>query len=393
MHPTSTASVSTRAIHEDAPLAGVEVAAPISLTTTFRHPDPETDGVEPGYAADWDPSNPSRDVYARETKPTTTRAEHVLSAVIGQPTLLYPSGIAAFWAILLHVRPDVIAITGGYGGCHAAIDIYRRTRGEDQVTLIGRDDQYPTGKKLLVWLETPLNPTGESFSIAHYAERAHQAGGILGLDATFAPPPLQDPFKWGTDVVMHSATKYLAGHSDLLAGTVSVRSQDDWKKLWEDRTFTGANLGSLDVWLLLRSLRTLNVRVRRQARTGTQLAQWLSTLVGVEGSVVEHVHHTSLQSNADELLGDGKQLLDGPACFSFLLKSKEHAAKLPNRLNLFIHATSLGGVESLIEHRIISDPSSDPRLLRVSIGLEAFEDLKADLEQAFKVVSAECEQQ
>ncbi|GAA5845812.1 hypothetical protein JCM9279_002384 [Rhodotorula babjevae] len=384
MAPPPGSALATRAIHQDSDLATAEVAASLSLSTTFRHPDPELDGVQPGYDDEWDPSKPSRDVYSRETKPTTTRAEHVLSSIIGQPTLLYPSGMAAFWAILLHVRPDVIAITGGYGGCHEAIKIYRRTRGEDQVQLIQLDDEYPHGKKLLVWVETPLNPLGTSRSLDKYAERAHAAGGILGVDSTFGPPPLQDPFKWGVDICMHSGTKYLNGHSDLLAGTVSVRDKADWLKLWTDRTFTGANIGSLDVWLLLRSLRTLDVRVKRQSKTATRLAQWLATQVG--GGVVDKVYHTALQDDADELLGPGKQMELGPACFSVVLKTKDMATRLPNKLQLFIHATSLGGVESLIEHRIISDPSENPCLVRLSIGLEDFDDLQADWEQAMKAV-------
>ncbi|GAA5897784.1 hypothetical protein JCM8208_000261 [Rhodotorula glutinis] len=382
--PPSTAALATRAIHQDSELSGPEVAPTISLSTTFRHPDPEVDGVEPGYDDEWDPSRPSRDVYSRETKPTTTRAEHVLSSIIGQPTLLYPSGMAAFWAILLHVRPDIIAITGGYGGCHEAIKIYRRTRGENEVKLIQLDDEYPHGKKLLVWVETPLNPLGTSRSLDTYAKKAHAAGGILGVDSTFGPPPMQDPFKWGVDLAMHSGTKYLNGHSDLLAGTVSVRDKADWLKLWNDRTFTGANIGSLDVWLLLRSLRTLDVRVKRQSKTATRLAQWLATQVGA--GVVDKVYHTALQDDADDLLGPGKQMELGPACFSVVLKSKEMARRLPNQLKLFIHATSLGGVESLIEHRIISDPSENPCLVRLSIGLEDFDDLKNDWEQAMQAV-------
>ncbi|GAA5939000.1 hypothetical protein JCM3775_002646 [Rhodotorula graminis] len=384
MAPLQRTALATRAIHQDSELSGAEVAASLSLSTTFRHPDPEVDGVEPGYDDEWDPSRPSRDVYSRETKPTTTRAEHVLSSIIGRPTILFPSGMAAFWAILLHVRPDIIAITGGYGGCHEAIKIYRRTRGEDQVQLIQLDDEYPHGKKLLVWVETPLNPLGTSRSLDKYAKRAHAAGGILGVDSTFGPPPMQDPFKWGVDIVMHSGTKYLNGHSDLLAGTLSVRDKADWLKLWNDRTFTGANIGSLDVWLLLRSLRTLDVRVKRQSKTATRLAQWLATQVG--GGVVDKVYHTSLQDNADELLGPGKQMELGPACFSVVLKSKDMASRLPNKLKLFIHATSLGGVESLIEHRIISDPSENPCLVRLSIGLEDFDDLKDDWEHAMQAV-------
>lgn len=203
-----------------------------------------------------------------------------------------------------------------------------------------------------------------------------------------------------------SGTKYFAGHSDALIGTVSVRDKADWVKLyvplasltstrihvglpsrsWEDRMATGSVAGSLDSWLLLRSLRTLSIRVKRQAQTATALAKWLASLVDADEGrgVIEKVWHTSLQADADQLLGPGKQLEDGPACFSILLKERKQADKFPEELNYFVvrfflrpirltlllltggdyiqHATSLGGVESLIEQRIISDAKCDPRL-------------------------------
>ncbi|BGO96806.1 putative trans-sulfuration enzyme [Rhodotorula toruloides] len=396
MAPDAKAGLATRSIHYDSDLSGPEVAANISTTTTFRHPSPKQIASKPeGYYSDkWDASEPSRDIYSRYTQPTLTRVERVLSSIIGQPTVVYPSGISSAFAVLLLVRPDVIAITEGYHGCHASLEVYRRLRGEDQVSVIKLDDEYPNGKKLLCWVETPLNPTGESRSIAAYAKRARAVGGTVGVDATFAPPPLQDPFKWGADVVMHSGTKYFAGHSDTLCGTVSVRNKEDWLKLWHDRTYTGSNIGSLDTWLLLRSLRTLSVRVNRQSATATALAQWLASLTRAEsgsdldgpGGVVEKVWHTSLQEDRAELLGEGKQMEKGPATFGMLLKKPEYATNLPHSLKFFVPATSLGGVESLIEQRSLSDPNADPRLIRLSIGLEDFEDLKRDLVQGFRNV-------
>lgn len=156
---------------------------------------------------------------------------------------------------------------------------------------------------------------------------------------------------------MHSGTKYFAGHSDLLAGTLSVRSKEEWLDLcvsasveafmyaapcsrpsstrrWNLRTFTGTIIGSLDSWLLLRSLRTLSLRVERQAKTATALATWLNTLVGQ--GVVEKVWHTSLQEDAAALFGEGKQVQAGPACFSVLLKSKQMATYFPGHLKLFV---------------------------------------------------------
>ncbi|GAA5943859.1 uncharacterized protein JCM15063_006531 [Sporobolomyces koalae] len=401
-------TLATRAIHADHRLAGPEVAANISTSTTFRHPAPEEIAAKPEgyYDSDWKPNEPSRDIYSRETQPTLTRAEKVLEGVIGYPTICYPSGIAAFYALLVHVNPDVIAIGfkdgPGYHGCHGAIDVYLRTKGLDvNQAKILLDDEYPSdGRKVLCWLETPLNPTGESYSIESYANKIHAIpGGVLGIDSTFAPPPLTDPFRWGADIVMHSGTKYFAGHSDVLIGTLSVKTTDEWLKLWNDRTYTGSVPGSLDTWLLLRSLRTLHVRVSKQAKTATALAQWLNSLTrdkfatsGEEDEsskgIVRKVYHTTLQANASELISeDGtKQMTAGPACFSIVLEKEIYAEYLPSRLHLFFNATSLGGVESLIEQRIVSDSTCDPCLVRLSLGLEDLEDLKNDLRQAFKEI-------
>ncbi|BGP12901.1 hypothetical protein JCM10213_005147 [Rhodosporidiobolus nylandii] len=400
MVPSPAAGLATRAIHQDAPLSGSEVAANISTSTTFRHPSPEQiAAAEPGkYDTDWSPAEPSRDIYSRYTQPTLTRAESVLSSILGGPTIVFPSGIAAVFAVLLHVRPDVIAVTDGYHGCHGAFAVYRQTRGEDHVRIIKLDDAYPKNKKVLVWLETPLNPTGESRSIAVYSKKAKEVNATLAVDSTFAPPPLQDPFKWGADIIMHSGTKYLAGHSDALVGTVTVKNKGDWLKLWHNRTYSGSNIGSLEAWLLLRSVRTLTVRVERQAKTATALAQWLASLTraspgsNVDGpyGVVEKVWHTALQEDARELLGDGKQLEKGPACFAILMTKEEYATHLPHQLKFFVPTTSLGGVESLIEQRRVSDPGADPRLIRLSIGLEDFADLKDDLIAGFnKVIQIE----
>lgn len=158
-------------------------------TTTFRHPSPEQiAAAEPGlYDANWSPATPSRDIYSRYTQPTLTRAERVLSSVIGAPTLVYPSGIAAFFACLVHVRPDVVAFTAGegYHGCHTSLEVYRQIRGVNEVTTVNLDDEYPTDKKVLVWLETPLNPKGESRSIEACASPAfaYLPGWMLTLNA------------------------------------------------------------------------------------------------------------------------------------------------------------------------------------------------------------------
>jgi len=206
------------------------------------------------------------------------------------------------------------------------------------------------------------------------------------VDSTFGPPPLQDPFKWGADIVMHSGTKYFGGHSDLLAGILVVKTKEEWYSLWSDRTFIGNVPGSLESWLLLRSLRTLHLRVPRQSTNATVLAQWLESVKrgeveGIEKGVVSQVWHSSLQAEKE---GWVKKQMEGGwnACFSFMVGNVAHAEALIFALKIFVPATSLGGVESLIDHRIKSAPESDPRLLRVSVGVEDVEDLKEDLRRA-----------
>ncbi|KAM0787278.1 hypothetical protein ACM66B_006511 [Microbotryomycetes sp. NB124-2] len=396
-------ALSTLALHADDDHASSigPVAPDISLSTTFRQPSPEEleADVNKDLSDNWDPYAPSRHIYKRETTPTLARLEKALSAIIGQPTITYASGIAATFAIFLHVRPDVIAITDGYPGCHGAIRTYRKMRGEDSVKVIQLDDDFPKNDgKLLVWLETPLNPTGEARSITHYTKKAHAAGGVVAVDSTFAPPPIQDPFKWGADIVMHSCTKYFAGHSDCLVGSVSVKSKEAWMDLWETRMFTGSNVGSLEVYLLLRSLRTLTVRVERQMDTATKIASDLSRLTtsaaepldehqGGPANVVERVWHASLQSDASDLVGPGKQMTTGPACFLIKFKDEKHATTFPHKLKLFTPAASLGGVESLVEQRVAADPKADPTLVRLSIGLEDYEDLRRDLIQGLIAAS------
>ncbi|KAL5508202.1 hypothetical protein ACEPAH_5821 [Sanghuangporus vaninii] len=387
--PTAAAAVSgTKLIHGDAAHVTEDVAPAITVSTTFKTPR------DAGIISDgFDPSNPTRHVYSRYTQENSTRAEKILSSVIGGHAITYSSGLAASFAALVHYKPRCIAITEGYHGCHHTIQIYKKAR---DIKIINIDDDFEEGT--LCWLETPLNPKGEARNIQFYADKVHAAKGHLLVDSTFAPPPLQYPFKWGADMILHSGTKYFGGHSDLLCGILAVKTIDQWKELWTDRTYTGNMMGSLEAWLLLRSLRTFHLRVPRQSQTATGLARWLNRVSqvapgeefeGVPGGVVEKVWHSSLQAETADW-DVAKQMEGGwNATFSFLVSKQEHAAILPHLVKYFIPATSLGGVESLIEHRMTSDPTSDPRLVRVSVGVEELEDLKADLRQAFKRISQE----
>ncbi|GAA96840.1 uncharacterized protein L969DRAFT_94895 [Mixia osmundae IAM 14324] len=351
------------------------VAPSISVSTTFRWPGPLQPPLPEG---DIDPSASNPLVYSRYSTPSSERVEKVLDSLMGARTVLYSSGLAASFAAMLWANPTVIAIREGYHGSHMAIDVFKRIK--SNLILIDLDDFDAYTNETLCWLETPLNPTGEARDMAHYAKHCKAKGAKLLVDSTFAPPPLQDPFRHGADIVMHSATKYLNGHSDALLGVLAVKSQSDWERLWSDRTFTGPMPGSLECWLLLRSLRTLSLRVKRQAKTATGLAHWLNTLTQDKASLVNQVWHASLQAKQGQFDAfAAQQLTGGPACFSILLSSAEVAKWLPYTVKLFAPATSLGGVESLMEHRITSDAKADPKLVRISVGLEDLEDLKADI--------------
>lgn len=412
--PPSAYHPSTHGVHADDRINILtDVAPPIHTATTFRYPhDPSQLQPVPTEGEFVDLQTPL--IYSRLASASTNRLETILAPLMypdakeeeldGQSGLAnhvvsYTSGLSAFHALLVNLVPKVIAISGGYHGCHGVIDLHKKMHGVKTVDLHADDatwDAAGLGKGDLVHLETPLNPTGEAFSIAKYAERAHARGAYLSVDATFAPPGLQDPFRWGADVVMHSGTKYIGGHSDMLCGILAVKKGEEGlkraKTLRAERIFLGAVLGSLEGWLGVRSLRTLDLRVQRQSSSADKLVRWLQDSLDGKGEgkeaevvkrVVSKISHASLQT-AD--YGWLKQQMPngfGPV-FSIYMKTPQLARTLPSKLRLFHHATSLGGVESLIEWRRMSDAEVDERLLRVSVGVESWEDLKEDLLGAFE---------
>jgi len=375
----------TDLLRGDSKFAGDEVAPSISVTTTYKHPKDPKETVE-----ELDQRDPSRHVYSRYTQNVSTRVEHILSTVSRGYALTYASGLAAAYSALIFYQPKRVCITDGYFGCHAAIEIYGRSR--SGVEIVSLNGEFRQGD--LCWLETPLNPTGESRDIKYYADKIHAVGGHLVVDSTLGPPPLQDPFKWGADCIMHSGTKYFGGHSDLLTGVLIVKTAEEWNQLQHDRTYMGNMSGSLESWLLLRSLRTLHLRVSRQSQSATELAKWLDNAAskatgqsfdGIPGGLIEKVWHSSLQGQ-DARGFDPKLQMEGGwnATFAMMMVNPKHAALLPHLLHNFTTATSLGGVESLMEQRVLSSPGQDPRLIRISVGLEDVEDLKDDLRKALK---------
>lgn len=302
----------------------------------------------------------------------------------------YTTGLAALHAALVLLNPRRISVGEGYHGSHEVIAVLSRLSGLQKLSLDCSAESLEGGDVIL--LETPVNPLGTAFSIEEFAQKAHSRGAYLIVDSTFAPPGLQDPFLWGADIVLHSGSKYFGGHSDLLSGVLATKRKDWTKQLLEDRLALGNVMGNLEAWLGARSLRTLEVRVQRASQNASHLISWLQSALTASSptdeqklikSVLGKIHHASLQDEP----WIQKQMPNGfGPVFAIILTSEEYARVLPSKLRFFHHATSLGGVESLIEWRALSDSRVDQKLLRISVGLENWEDLKGDLLQAFQAL-------
>ena len=234
----------------------------------------------------------------------------------------------------------------------------------------------------LLFIETPSNPWLKTVDIAHAAKCAHAGGGLLAVDSTAATPVLQRPLELGADIVMHSATKGINGHSDVLAGVLatSAPAAKIWTDIKADRHDAGAVIGPFEAWLLLRGMRTLPLRVERMSRSAQTIAEYLKA-----HPKVTDVYYPGLSSHPGHAIA-AAQMQGGFGCLlSFLVEggAKEALAAV-GKLKLFHRATSLGGVESLVEHRHTIEPHTGipPSLIRVSVGIEDAGDLIADLAQA-----------
>jgi len=367
----------TLAVHagrEPDPATGA-VREPIHLATTFER---GADGSYPhGYS------------YSRSGNPNRSALEQAVAALEGGcDAVAFASGSAATLAVF------TLAAAGGRVVCSS--DCYHGTakqlreilpRWGGTAEFVDTTDLDATRRALepgatLLWVETPSNPLLRVSDIAALAALAHGRGALLGCDNTFASPVLQQPFALGADLVMHSTTKYLGGHSDLLGGIVVAR--EDGAPLERLRDFQGTGGGvpsPFDCWLLLRSLPTLPLRVRQQAASALAVARFLAA-----DRRVERVHYPGLENHPGHALA-GRQMRGGyGAVVSVQVPGDaKRALAVAARTKLFTRATSLGGVESLIEHRAsVEGPLSHtpPNLLRMSIGLEHEADLVADLDQA-----------
>lgn len=395
-------SLATQVMHADALLNGhTDVAPPIHVATTFRY-DKDPENLRPFHTRSAPKFAPGEHVYSRYTTPNSTRLETILAVLLKNPCLTYSSGLSALHALLTFLNPKKVAIGDGYHGSHGVLDLHRRLTGCTKLKLDCAPEDLNEGD--LICLETPVNPTGKAFNIQYYADIAHSRGAYLMVDSTFAPPPLQDPFRWGADIVMHSGTKYIGGHSDMLCGVLAVKRKEWIPGMIEDRAYIGSVMGGLEGWLGVRSLRTLELRVTRQSENAGRLVDALDGALtghtvgtGLSQSDVEairavlaSVSHASLQT--DDMKWLRKQMPEGYGpVFSINMKSMELAKRLPSKLKYFDHATSLGGVESLIEWRTMTDPTVPETLLRLSIGIEDHRDLLDDLLLAFRALAIEVE--
>jgi cystathionine gamma-lyase len=379
----------TRAIHvgnERDPQTGA-VVPPIHVASTF---------VQPG-AGEWGTFD-----YTRSGNPTRAGVEATLASLeSGTRALAFSSGMAATHCVtmLLQAGDHILAGADIYGGTYRLLHKITNRAGV-AVTLADSTDLEAfaariTPRTKLVWIETPGNPRMTITDIAACAELAHRHGAWLGVDNTFASPVLTRPLELGADLVMHSATKYLGGHSDLLGGALVVRDEELGKQLYFVQNATGAVLGPWESFLLGRGMKTLELRVRAQSTTASRLATWLA-----DHPHVEQVLYPGLPQHAGHALA--ARQMDGAfgGMLSFVLRGDLAATKhVVESTHLFQLAVSLGAVESLIEQpALMSHASYDQAdrlrhgiadgLIRLSVGLEDLDDLRTDLEQALAQVPA-----
>src|SRR5215469_13265624 len=356
------------------------VAEPIHLSTTFER---NADGSYPrGYR------------YSREGTPNRTALEACLTSLEGGAgAAAFASGLAANMAVLeLLASGDLlVASQEGYYGSLKQFSVFAERRGA-HLALVDFTDTAAVEAALdsrahrarLLWIETPANPLLTIVDLHQLAALGHAAGALVVCDNTFATPVCQRPFDFGVDIVVHSATKYLGGHGDVLAGVVAVRESGAvLEGLHEWQRMAGAALAPFDCWLLRRSLATLALRVRAQCAGALRVAEFLADHAGIE-----QVFYPGLREHPGHAIAAAQMPGGFGAMLSVCVAGGEATAmRVAGRTRLFTRATSLGGVESLIEHRAsIEGPGTrtPKNLLRLSVGVEEPEDLIADLEQALK---------
>ncbi len=371
------------------PLTGA-ISVPIYQTSTYVQ---EAPGVNKGYD------------YARSNNPTRGTLETVIANLErGNMGIAFGSGLAAIDAIvkLLKSGDEIIAVDDIYGGAFRLFThIYEKFG--ITVNYVDTTDSVNvfnaiTPKTKLIWLETPTNPTLKVSDIVAIAKIAKANACLLCVDNTFASPALQQPLSLGADLVIHSATKYLGGHSDLIAGLVVAKEKDLGEKIKFIQNASGAILAPFDSWLVIRGIETLHLRVQQHCRNAQAVAEWLETNPSVDKvfypGLTTHLNHDIAKRQSKGFGG----------IVSFTLKNdtEEAATAFVTGTQYFKLAESLGGVKSLLCHPAQMTHKSIPvenrraagvadSLIRLSVGLEEAEDLIADLEQAFLKLKTEKE--
>jgi cystathionine gamma-synthase len=369
----------TRAIHdgqEPDPATG-SVIPPIYQTSTFVQ---DAVGINKGYD------------YSRAGNPTRTALETCLASLEGaEHGLAYSSGLGATTTIMHLVNPGdrVVSVNDVYGGVYRMFSQVYEPKGYRFTYLSAAEidaglEEHLDEQTRIVWLETPTNPLLNVIDIRKAAEAAHRIGALVVVDNTFATPYLQRPLELGADIVLHSTTKYLGGHSDVIGGFLAMNDPTVADRLKFLQKSLGAVPGPFDCWLVLRGVRTLAVRMERHCENAHAVAAFLAA-----HPAVDRVFFPGLPDHPGHEIA-ASQMQDFGGMISFLAATPEDAADLVTRTKVWILAESLGGVESLIEvpvamtHASTADaPFAVPdNLIRLSVGLESAADLVADLEQA-----------
>lgn len=370
-----------------------------------QHHDPSTGAVMPpvyqtSTFVQTSPGVPlSEYEYSRAANPTRTALEQALASIEnGVRGLAFASGLAATDSVMKLLKPgdEVIAMDDLYGGTYRMFArIYQEygikfhfvdmTNYEKFQSLINENTK-------LVWVETPTNPLMKLADIAEIAKITQKHKLLFAVDNTFATPYLQKPLDLGADIVMHSATKYLGGHSDVIAGALIVKDEALGEKLHFAQFATGGTLGPMDSYLVLRGIKTLHLRVQRHCENGAKVAEYL-----VNHPKVDKVYYPGLESHPNHDIAK-KQMIGGfggMVSFTFKSGAKADAINMLEKVKVFTLAESLGGVESLANHPALMTHASIPEekrkeigitddLVRLSVGVEDISDLLADLEQAFQ---------
>lgn len=382
-------SIESRCIHleGDDPAARYgAISFPIYQTATFAHP---ALGESTGYD------------YSRVQNPTRQQLEKTVAALEqGTDAVAFSTGMAAILAVLELFAPGdhIVAEADLYGGTPRLFHTVSEPRGITFTTVNFSDGTAQVAAAIraetkALYIETPTNPMMRVTDIRAAAELAHAHGALLIVDNTFLSPYLQNPLTIGADIVVHSGTKYLSGHNDTLAGFAVVKDAALAARLREISKTIGANLAPFDAWLLLRGIQTLAVRMDRAEENAMALAQWLKTRPEVTRVIYpglpEHPGHALMKQQAR---GFGAML-------TFEVRDKQEVPVLLKAVRLIRFAESLGGTESLLTYPITQTHADVPpevlaangltdRILRLSVGIENINDLRADLEQAFAAVQA-----